>query len=259
MRARRWLVIVLIVLGLACSTKQEKDPCKNKEYPKIMKDKTRVDFAREDYYTALEDILEVKRCTPKDPEVYYWLGRIYLARQEKDKAKDNFQIAVKLRSDYPEAHMALGILALEEKDYETAITHFKIAAENELFREAHIAWNNLGWVYLQMGREKEAEQALERSLVLNPNFCMTYCNLGELRSRQKRYQEAEENYKKALELCPELARAHRLLGLEYNRQGKIQKACQEFELAVKYAQKESEEAKLAQQYFELLRCTPSSQ
>lgn len=254
---RRAVFLVCLFLILGCATKNETDPCKNKDYPRIMKDKALVDLEGGDYYSALNDIFEAKKCTPKDPEVYYIMGRIYLARRERDKARASFEQALKLNPKYPDANMAMGIMELEDENYEQAVKYFKVAAENDFYRQSYIAWNNIGFVYLQMGKLDEAEEALERCLVLNPRFCIAYCNLGELKSKQREYEQAVKNYKKALELCPQLARAHRLLGLEYNRQGKIELACREFGLALKYAQSHSQEADLANQYFQLLNCPPA--
>ena len=257
----RFSIVLFLALGLGflgCG-KRETDPCKNKEYPKIMKDKTVADFNRGDLYSALLDINEAKRCSPRDPEVYYWLCRIYIARMEKEKAKDNCEIALKYRADYPEANMAMGMMLLEEGKYLEALEYFKKAASNDLYLEAYLAWNNIGYIYLQMDKFKEAEEALQRSITLSPHpySCLAYCNLGELRSRQKRYQEAVKEYKKSIELCPEFARPHRLLGLEYNRQGKLKDACREFELTLKYAPAGGEEAKSAEQYLKLLNCPVS--
>jgi len=239
---------------MSCGTTKEKDPCKNPEYAKIMKDKCRAEILNNDLYGALNDILEVKRCTPKDPEVYYYLGQIYWQRKERDKAKENFQIAIKYNPKYSEAYLSIGDMFLEEGDYTSALENYKKAGSDDLFRKAYLAWNNIGWIYLMEDKLTDAEQALTRSIALDPNFCISHCNLGELRSKQKRTDEAIKEYQKAIELCPQFARAHRLLGLEYSRNLKTKEACRELNLALKYAVAESEDARTAGQYLKLLNC-----
>jgi tetratricopeptide (TPR) repeat protein len=219
-----------------------------------MKDKAIADFFRQDYYAALDSIMSVKKCAPKDPEVYYWLGKIYYARSEKEKAKENFEQAIQLRPGYPEAYVALADQLLEEGRYDDAIKNYMVAAQNEQYRGAYLAWNNMGYIYMQQGKYPEAGNALQHSINLNRNFCWTYSNLGELQSKQKKYADAYINYVKAIQLCPKLARGHRLLGLEYNRQGKINRACQEFFLAVKNSDPQSEDGKSAGEYMRLLNC-----
>lgn len=254
---RKALAGIIFLSVFSCAGMTEKNPCKNPEYAKIQKDKARNDIRVGDHYTALNDVLEAKRCNPRDPEVYFLLGQIYWYRQERDKAKENFETALKYNPRYSETYLALGDMFLEENNFEFALGYYQKAARDDLFREAYLAWNNIGWIYLQQDKLKEAEEAFIRALALRPDFALPHCNLGELYSRQKRYQEAIREYQKALQLDPNLARAHRLLGLEYNRQGRVKEACQEFNLALKSAPPESEEAKYASQYLELLKC-PSS-
>jgi len=251
---RKTLVIMLILALVSCAGTTEKNPCKNPEYAKVMKEKARADISRNDFYAALEDTLSAKKCNPKDPEVYYLLGQIYWKWQERDKAKENFTQAIKYNPDYPEAYLALGDMFLQENNLDSALLNYQKAANDDRFPEAFLAWNNIGWIYLQQDRLADAEQALMRSISRAPNFCVAYCNLGEIRSKQKRYEEAIKELKKAIQLCPNLARAHRLLGLEYNRMGKTREACAEFELARKNADPESDEAKSATQYLKLLNC-----
>jgi len=252
---RKIIAGLAVLIIAACATTPTQNLCHNQEYLKTMKDKAIADFFREDLYTALDDIMSVKKCGSKDPEVYYWLGRIYYARSEKEKAKENFKQAIQLKPGYPEAQVSLADQFLEEGRYDDAIKNYMVAALNEQYRGAYLAWNNMGYIYMQQGKYPEAEDALQRSLNLNRNCCWTYSNLGELQSKQKKYAEAYVNYVKAIQLCPRLARGHRLLGLEYNRQGKISKACQEFSQAVKNSDPQSEDGKSAGEYLRLLNCS----
>ena len=248
--------MVLMVFG--CATEREKDPCGNPEYIKISKQQAQEAFSRADYYEALADILEAKRCNPKDPEVYYWLGQIYWRRVELDKAKENFSEAIKLNPKYSEAYSMLGDLFMQQNNYDAALENYKKAAGDDLYKDAFYAENNMGWIYFQQGQLAEAEQAYTRALVLNPNFCPAYASLGELRSKQKQYGEAQSQYQKALALCPKLARAHNLLGMEYSRQGKTKDACMEFGLALKTAPAEGKESKDAAEHLKFSNCPAAS-
>jgi Tfp pilus assembly protein PilF len=251
---RKILILLAAVILVSCAGSKTKNVCKNTEYIKAIKDKAIDEFNRANYQLALEDMLTVKDCEARDPEVYYWLGRIYYARVEKEKARTNLEQALSLNPQYPEANEFMGMMFLEEGKYDQAISYLKTAATNDRYRLAYQAWNSLGWIYLQQGKLQDAEAAFARSLALNPNFCWAHCNLGELKAKQKNYAAAYASYQKALELCPDLPRAHRLLGLEYTRQGKRQPACTEFSLALKYAAPDSEDGKSSQEYLKVLNC-----
>jgi predicted Zn-dependent protease len=44
---------------------------------------------------------------PNFAEGYYWLGRAYEQKGDKDKARQNYELALKYKSDYKEAEEAL--------------------------------------------------------------------------------------------------------------------------------------------------------
>jgi len=246
--------LVIFLMASIASSAVMKNPCKNKEYPKVMKQKTEADFSKNDYYLALDDILAVKKCDPKDPEVYYWLGRIYQARLEMGKAEENFLQAVQLNKNYSQVYMALGNLYLKQNKNERALENYQKAAGDDTYRDAYIAWNNIGWIYMLRDNLVDAEQAFLKSLAFQPGFCAAFCNMGELRAKQKRYAEAIIQFQKSSSLCPDYSRPHRLLGLEYNREGKVAEACSEFELARKIAPADSDDGINAVKYLKILNC-----
>jgi len=246
--------LVIFLMASIASSAILKNPCKSKEYPKVMKQKTEADFSKNDYYLALDDILAVKKCNPKDPEVFYWLGRIYQARLEMGKSEENYLQAVQLNKNYSQAYMALGNLYLKQNKNERALENYKKAASDDTYREAYIAWNNIGWIYLLQDNYAEAEQALLKSLAFQPGFCAAFCNLGELRAKQKKYGEAIIQYQKSISLCPTYSRSHLMLGLEYNREGKVAEACSEFDLARKIAPADSDDGINAAKYLKILNC-----
>jgi protein O-mannosyl-transferase len=246
--------VIFAIATCAASAEKNSNPCKNEEYPKIMKEKTEQDFSKGDYYLALDDILAVKKCNDKDAEAYYWLGRIYQARMEMVKAEENFLLAVKYNKNYSQAYLSLGDMYLVQKKLELSLENYKKAAADDTYRDAYMAWNNIGWIYMVQENYTEAETALLRSLALHSNFCNPYSNLGEIRTKQKKYDEAVVQFQKAVLLCPTYARPHRLLGLEYNRQGKVDEACREFDAARKNAPADSEDGLAAAKYLKILNC-----
>jgi tetratricopeptide (TPR) repeat protein len=249
-----WMITLTLALSLGCAgAKKKDDPCRNPEYVQVKKDTITDSLARQDLYTALEAGMDAYRCDPEDPEVNYWLGWIYMHRDQYDKALDYLNKALEYQKEYPEANMALGMIYLRQDRLDEAIAQFKSAAENDLFRNAFEAYNNLGWIYLLKGDLEGAEKKLNLALKLNPNWCISHCNLGEVYLGQGKKEQGLASLKKATELCPQYARPHLLLGIEYNRDKKIPEACQEFNAAYN-ADLKSEEGQKAGEYLNLLNC-----
>ncbi len=61
-------------------------------------------------------------------------------------------------------------------------------------------YENLAWLYMDKKQYKEAREALEFILKLNPNYQDAYYGLAELSKREERIDEAVEFAKKAVEL-----------------------------------------------------------
>ncbi len=249
------IIFPVVALGIAfgCAKRDKDDPCNNPEYIRVKKD-TMIDaFVHDDAYTSLEAGLEAYRCDAEDPETNYWLGWIYMHREQYDKAVNYLNDALKYQDPYPEASMALGMTYLKQNRIDEAIEHFSAAAHNDLYRNAFEAFNNLGWVYMLKGDLEKAEENQKRALKLNPNWCISHCNLGEVYYRKGKADLGFASLNKAIELCPRYARPHLLLGIEYNHQKKIPEACREFNAAMN-ADFKSDEGKKAEEYIKLLNC-----
>ena len=244
--------ILILLLSLECAARRPKE-CRNPDYAEIMRKQAASHFQRGDHYSALEAGLKSYACNPKDPETNYWLGRIYWSRKQFPKAVDYLQNAIKLRKDYPEANMALGLVYLELKRWDEAILQFDLVAQHELYREPEAAYNNLGWAYLMKGEREKAGAAFQNALRINPNYCPAYCNLGEVEAQKGLSANAIKNYRRAIECQPNYGRSHLLLGLELQKQKDVAGACREFAATIQHWP-DTVEAGRAAEYSQLMNC-----
>jgi tetratricopeptide (TPR) repeat protein len=74
---------------------------------------------------------------------------------------------------------------------------------------------NLGVVYRQLGRNKEAADACRRALGLKPDYAEAYYQLASARFALRQYKEARDACLQAVRLKPDWAEAHRALGVIY--------------------------------------------
>ena len=74
------------------------------------------------------------------------------------------------------------------------------------------AHNELGVLYTDMNRLKDAEEQFKKALQLDSNFGHAYSGMGFVYMRTQRPEEAEKYYMKALELDPEDGPTHYNLG-----------------------------------------------
>ena len=128
---------------------------------------------------AIEQFNKALQVDPDNPEAFFWRGRTFMKTQEFEKAIADFKRAVEIRPDYREAYDNLGWLFARNRDWDDAILYLTKSIELDPKR---------GWAYHNRGRSYFKNGNLEKAL----NDAKKACELG--------YNEgckAYETYKKA--------------------------------------------------------------
>nr|WP_319393552.1 tetratricopeptide repeat protein [uncultured Desulfobacter sp.] len=100
------------------------------------------------------------------------------------------------------------------------------------FPDSFMLLNILGAAVQAQGRIKEAIQAFDRMLLLNPDFSEGYYNRGVAFSEAGQTQKAMQDYSRAVELNPNFYNAHLNLGLALEALGHYDQAIQSFDRAI---------------------------
>ena len=141
-------------------------------------------FFQRDYLEQAEAFFKLALADdPSASEAHYGLGSVYLKQQNTAKARQSFERAVRLQSNYP------GTLPN--------------------------AWNNLGILAARDGRTEEAIRNFQRALELDPSHPIALVNLGNAYRQEKRWEDAKRVFQHALELNPEDAEANYGLGMVF--------------------------------------------
>lgn len=95
------------------------------------------------------------------------------------------------------ALLELGVILVQKGEYEAAIEFLSRA--NELEPDNEICLSVLGSTMLKLGKCREAEATLRRSIAIKPRAA-AFIYLGVALRNQQRYNEAITSYEKAIEL-----------------------------------------------------------
>ena len=106
--------------------------------------------------------------------------------------------------------MSLGFTLLQAGQPEPAEGEFR--AYLQRFPESVLGYSNLAQAEFPVGRYAEAQQALDKALLLNPDSPQAHLTLGMMRYRQGKYEEAAEQFRKTLGTIPQHYGAHVGLG-----------------------------------------------
>ena len=147
------------------------------------------------------------RIKPDYAEAYNNLGMLYFKLKEYENSKNNIDKAILLKKDYGQAYISLG-------SYYEFIENFKEAEinyKNAIRLKEKKGFNNLGILYLNQGRNDDAEKIFNEIIELKPKNAETYFLRSLVYANSGKPYLALEDLKKSFKLKPEF----------YNQQDKI--------------------------------------
>lgn len=140
-------------------------------------------------------------CTinPRDAEAHIQLGLIYQQRRQYSEATARFKRAVEIDPREPDANYEMGRVAREQDRLQDAINHFSVVLlHDDKYRQSEI-WREVGATYLAAGMHNEALDALQKYTERRPYDPEGLYHLGETLRNLGRAEEARESFQQCLE------------------------------------------------------------
>jgi regulator of sirC expression with transglutaminase-like and TPR domain len=126
----------------------------------------------------------------------------------------------------------LGICAHRQTSYwKNSVTLFSHAIE--VTQDNHVAYNNLGYAYNDLGRYQQAIEDFRQAVKIKPYYGSAYFNLGFSYGSLGRYTEAIDAFKRAIEIRPHYAEAYNNLGNAYSKLSRRQDSIDAYRQAIK--------------------------
>ncbi|MBU0503705.1 MAG: tetratricopeptide repeat protein [Candidatus Omnitrophota bacterium] len=155
--------------------------------------------------------------SPNKAGPYVSRGIVYIQRKEFDKAMFDFNRALRIDNNYPQAHNGQGVVYGNRGEYESAVSAFTRALNLDAkYAEAYC---NRGLAYTAKKDYVKAEEDFNRVLNVYPNYTPAYISLGKLYSQTNKYLEALAQYNNALRLEPASLEVHSAIIALYSDMG----------------------------------------
>ncbi len=168
---------------------------------------------------------------PDSASAYLLAARMLLRREYLPAAKESGLKALELDPQIPLAHLLLGEIALAGQNLDMAIAELeKERARNPLYGGVY---DRLGDAYSRAGQYQQAEQALQRALLLEPSSTGPYILLGKVLLKLQDAVNASSYLERAVQMDGSNYMSHNLLGQAYRSMGRIEDARREIEVAQK--------------------------
>ena len=180
-----------------------------------------------------EAIIAIEKAIKLDPDLHqahYALGLVYVSQKEDEKALEQFDRTIELQFSYYQAWRERSKILDRLKKYEEAL----IAIDKAIVWEENDfnLYYRRGLILDSLDRLDEAIKAYTRSLKIKPNFSHPYNNLGTVYARQNKWDKAFDNFKQAIKIDPNNATAYSNSGVIYNDRKQWDSALNSLNLAI---------------------------
>jgi tetratricopeptide (TPR) repeat protein len=156
------------------------------------------------------------------------LGVVLAMKAQLEEARKEFELAASLAPDRSLPHVARALVSMQMNRPDDAIQELRRRVRR--FPDDYLALWFLGEALNRSGiapgapGQKEAVEAVQRSVQLDPNISQSQELLGKLLARDGRFAEAATHLERAITLDPENVAATYQLAQVYNRKGDTSRA-----------------------------------
>lgn len=173
---------------------------------------------------------------PRQKGSLYALGIISTRFGKYDEAISYYKQAISIDPKYSEAMNSLGVAYMETEKPDEAIKYFNMALNNPLYVTPEKPYSNIGLVYYKKGDYQNAEDAVKKALVRNPNSPVAIYIQGLLYLKRGDDDAAIKKFTKALTIEPDYLDARWELANAYVRSGEQDKAVEHFKIIAEKAE-----------------------
>ncbi|MCB0326282.1 MAG: tetratricopeptide repeat protein [Bdellovibrionales bacterium] len=150
---------------------------------------------------ALAESLEAEKLDPKNEEIQNFLGLLYAKKNLLDKAEMHFKKAIRIKSNYSEAHNNLCGFLYQQSRYDEALSHCNEAVKGVTYATPERSYHNMALIYEKTNKSEKALESYEKAVSINPNFVLSLRPLGKHFYQKKNYTRAKELLSSADQAC----------------------------------------------------------
>jgi type IV pilus assembly protein PilF len=161
-------------------------------------------YERAQYSIALQEIAVALKSDNDYSPAYTLRALLRMVLREDDKADADFRRSLQLDSANSETHNNYGWFMCQRGRATESIAQFQEALNNPLYATPEKAYVNLGVCSKKAGLMKEAENNLQRALILHPGMPEAFYGLADWNYDRGDYARAKSYFLRFSQVSPEL-------------------------------------------------------
>lgn len=143
---------------------------------------------------ALGEIEQALQADRNYAPAYNVRGLIHMALREDKEAEEDFQQSLRLDKTDSETHNNYGWFLCQRGKPKESIAHFMASLKNSLYETPERAYLNAGLCSRMAGNNKDAEEFLQRALVIQPGLSQALLAMAELSFTNGDYAAAKKYF-----------------------------------------------------------------
>lgn len=182
-------------------------------------------YREENYPEALKYFAAAAEEDPRNAQVPYYTGRIYLDMSDYKKAASYLEKAIALDSSRSHWIYECGLVYYAIPDYKKSLQFIKLAGEKG-YKRTNDYLENLGNAYVNAGQYAPAAETLDEVLQKKPADKELLYQTAQAYYRAGAYQDAIDRWDRLLELDKNNAEVLYMIGLSFQKKGEKEKGQQ---------------------------------
>ena len=151
-------------------------------------------FERMQLGVALGEIDKALQADQNYAPAYNMRGLIRMNLREYKEAEEDFQQSLHLDKNASETHNNYGWFLCQRGKEVESVAHFLAALKDPLYRTPEIAYQNAGLCSRKAGNSKDAEEFLQRALLIQPGLPQALLAMAELSFANGDYAAAKKHF-----------------------------------------------------------------
>ena len=141
---------------------------------------------------AMDELTQALQADPDYAPAYSVRGLVHMALREDKEAEDDFKRSLHLDNTDSDTHNNYGWFLCQRGREKESIPHFMAAIKNPMYTTPGLAYLNAGTCSRKMGNNKDAEEFLQKALVVQPDLTQAMYALADLNFAQGDYSAARK-------------------------------------------------------------------
>jgi type IV pilus assembly protein PilF len=166
---------------------------------------------------ALGEIDKALQADRNYAPAYNMRGLIHMDLREYKEAEEDFQQSLRLDKNDSETHNNYGWFLCQHGKEKDSVPHFMAALKNPLYRTPERAYLNAGLCSKKAGNSKDAEEFLQRALLVQPGLPQALLAMAELSFANGNYAAAKKYFTKFSEKSENLTAEQLWLAVRVER------------------------------------------